>query len=272
MVNWGNGAKGAAGGAAAGAAFGPYGAAIGGVIGGGIGLFTGGDDAPAPPPVSLPYFEEDRARLGSMMDGQSPFAGSEWGGLIAQLQARASGNGPSVAGNAYKQASADSQAALYSMAQNSAGPGGARQAMLQAGRINQGLAQGYSAASLQEQQANQGALSQALGARDAINSTAYQNLLSQQLGLSRSQLAAQQGNQNAGLQEQQIQNAQSAGQYQALSGLALGLGKIYGNSGGGGGMFGGSGGGGGGGGPITQPSQVDGGNPFGQYQRNYYNL
>lgn len=230
MVNWGGGAKGAAGGAAVGAAFGPWGAAIGGVAGGLIGLF-GGDDPSPPPPVNLPYFEEDRARLGQMLDGHSAFAGSEWGGLISQLQARANGTAPSVAGNAYKQAAQDSQAQLMSMAHDSASAGGARQAMLQAGRIQQGLSQGYGAAALQEQQANQGALAQALGARDTINSSAYQGILGQQLGLSRSQMAAQQGNQGAALQEQQIQAGQQAAQWQAYAGLAAGLGKIYGSNG-----------------------------------------
>lgn len=262
MVNWGNGAKGAASGAAVGATFGPWGAAIGGVAGGLLGMF-GGDDEPPPPPVQLPYFEEDRARLGGMLDGQSAFAGSEWGGLISQLQARASGTGPSVAGNAYKQASQDAQNNLASMSHDSASPGGARQATLQAGRIQQGLAQGYGSAALQEQQANQGALAQALGARDTINSQAYQGILQQQLGLSRSQLGAQQGNQNAALQEQQLQNQQAAGQWQAAAGLAAGLGKIYGN-----------------GAPaavgmeaqnsgVTSPT---GGDAFGKYRRNYSDL
>lgn len=228
MANWGAGAKGAAAGASVGAAAGPYGALVGGAVGFGLGMF-GGDDAPPPPPVELPYFEEDRQRLGGMLGGQSAFAGSEWGGLISQLQARANGTAPSVAGNAYKQASQDSMNQLSSMSQNSASPGAARQAALQAGHIQQGLAQGYSAAALQEQQANQGALTSALGARDQINSNAYQNILQQQLGLSRAQQAALSGNQQAGLQEQQIQMQQQAGQMQAYSGLALGLAKIYGN-------------------------------------------
>lgn len=43
----------------------------------------------------LPYFEEDRNRLGGMLDGRSPYAGQEWGGLISQLQQQASGKGPS---------------------------------------------------------------------------------------------------------------------------------------------------------------------------------
>lgn len=258
MVNWGGGAKGAIGGAAVGSTFGPWGAAVGGVAGGLMGMFGGDDDTAAPKPVNLPYFEEDRARLGGMLDGKSAFAGSEWDGLISQLQARASGTGPSVAGNAYKQASQDSENSLASLSQNSASPGAARQALLQTGRIQQGLAQGYGAQALQEQQANQTALGQALGARDTINSQAYQGILGQQLGLSRGQMGAQQGNQNVQLQEQQLQSAQQAAQWQAYAGLAAGLGKIYGTGNPQATVQGG--------GPITRPSQLD---PFGQYRRNY---
>lgn len=264
MPDWGNGAKGAASGAMVGSAFGPWGTAIGGVAGGLYGLFGGGgDDAPPPRPVNLPYFEEDRARLGSMLDGKSAFAGQEWGSLINQLQTRASGLGPSVAGNAYKQASQDSMNQLTSMSHNSSGPGAVRQAQLQAGHIQQGLAQGYSAAALHEQQANQSALAQALSARDAINSNAYQGILGQQLGLGRSQLAALSGNQNVALQEQQIQTQQQAAQFQAYAGLAAGLGKIYGASGGpgqGGFMTNADGSSG----PVTSPDQMD---PFGKYRR-----
>lgn len=255
MVNWGGAGKGAASGAAIGAAAGPWGAAIGGVAGGLLGLFSGDDPSP-PPSVNLPYFDEDRQRLGQMLDGHSAFAGSEWGNLISQLQARANGTAPSVAGNAYKQASQDAQAHLMSMAHDSASAGGARQAMLQAGRIQQGMAQGYGAAALQEQQANQGALAQALGARDTINSSAYQNILGQQLGLSRAQLGAQQGNQNVQLQEQQLQNAQQAAQWQAYAGLAAGLGKIYGSSGPAGAS----------GGSAPTPAQMD--DILGPYRRN----
>lgn len=57
--------------------------------------------------AQLPYWRQDRARLGGMLDGQSPFAGSEWGGLISQLQQQASGQGPSLAQDAYRKASAD---------------------------------------------------------------------------------------------------------------------------------------------------------------------
>lgn len=192
-----------------------------------FGLTQGPDDAPDElKNVHLPGFEEDRARLGGMLNGQSAFAGSEWGSLISQLQARASGEGPSIAGNAYKQASQDSMNNLASLSQNSASPGAARQAILQQGRINQGMAQGYGSAALQEQQMNEGALAQALGARDQINSQAFQGILGQQLGLSRGELAAMQGNQQFYLGNAQIAQQSQAARLQAISSLLAGLGKI----------------------------------------------
>ncbi len=221
MPNWSGGATGAASGAAAGAVFGPWGAAAGGLIGGGLGLFGGGDAEP-PPPVNLPYFEEDRARLGGLLRGQSPFAGSEWGGLVSQLQARASGTGPSVAGNAYKQASQDAFNNLTSLSRNSASPAGARQALLQQGHIQQGLAQGFASARDQEMMGAAGQLAGALGARDQLNQGAYLNVLGQQLGLSQAQQGALQGNQQVALQQQQLQNQQNAAMYQSISNAALG--------------------------------------------------
>jgi hypothetical protein len=268
MVNWGGGAKGAAGGAAAGAAFGPWGAAIGGVAGGLLGMFSGGGGDSGPEQVDLPYFEQDRKRLGGMLDSSAgPFAGSEWGSLISQLQARASGTGPSVAGNAYKQASQDSMNNLGSLSRDSASPAGARQAILQAGRINQGMAQGYGAMALQEQQSNQAVLAQALAARDNINSSAYQGILGQQLGLSRGQMGADQGNQQVVLQQQQLQNQEDAAQMAALSQLAAGLGKVYGAKPPAQPGASGLGANPGIDGPITRPGQVDPTDPFGKYRR-----
>lgn len=259
MVNWGNGAQGAASGAAMGSAAGPWGAVIGGAAGGLMGLFSGDDEAKQARPTSLPHFEEDRARLGGLLQGQSPFAGTEWGALIGQLQARAGGGVPSVAGNAYKQASQDSMNNLASLAQNSSSPSAVRQAQLQAGHIQQGMAQGYGAAALNEQQVNQSALGQALSARDQLNSAAYANILNQQMGLSTAQLHALQGNQGVALQQEQIDQAKQAAQWQAYAGLAAGLGKIYGSSGGSSGEAVSSG-------PITSPEQMD---PFGKYRRSY---
>lgn len=185
----------------------------------------------APTSADLPYFEEDRARLGEMMGGQSPFAGSEWGSLIQQLQARASGQGPSLAGDAYRQASMDSQAALGSMGRNSGTAAGARQALMQQSRTGQGFAQGYANARNQEMVGAQGALTQALGARDQLNSGAFQNLLALQLGLSQHQMQGQLGSQANQLAYQQMLQQQAAAKWQAIAGLLAAGGKLAGSGG-----------------------------------------
>lgn len=185
---------------------------------GGPGEIAGGGAVPFGS-LNLPYFQQDRNDITKTMDGQSPFAGSEWGSLISQLQQRAAGTGPSIAGDAYKQASQDSQNSLASLSQNSSSPGGARQAILQSGKIQQGLAQGYGAARNQEMIGAEGALAQTLGQRDQINSNAYTNLLAQKLGLSANQLKALQGDQQYSLGQQQIDQQRSASKWMALSSL-----------------------------------------------------
>lgn len=145
--------------------------------------------------LNLPYFQQDRDRLGGMLEGRNPYAGQEWGGLVGQLQQQASGQGPSLAMDAYRKASQDNMGALSSMANGSNSPAAARQAMIQQGRVGQGMAAGLSTARTQEQMAAQDSLARALSARDQLNQGAYQHLLNAQLGLSEGQLRAGQGNQ-----------------------------------------------------------------------------
>jgi hypothetical protein len=92
--------------------------------------------------------------------GANPYQG-DWTSLIRQLQQTAAGNGPSLAGNAYKQAASDAMRNAGSMA-GSGSAGGQRQAQYQMGLTNQGLAQGYANARLQEQLGAQQMLSGAL--------------------------------------------------------------------------------------------------------------
>lgn len=92
--------------------------------------------------------------------GQNPYLG-DWRNLIGQLQQTASGNGPSLAGNAYQQAHAQGLSDQMSMAAGGSA-GAARQAGMNMTRMNQGLAAGYSNARLQEQLAAQQALQGAL--------------------------------------------------------------------------------------------------------------
>jgi len=181
--------------------------------------------------LNLPYFQQDRDKLDQLMKGQSPFAGSEWGNLITQLQNRSNGVGPSVAGDAYKQASQDTNNQLMSMSRNSASPAAARQALLQSGRVGMGEAQGYAAARNQEAQGATGQLAGALGARDQINQAAYTNILAQQLGLSEGQLKAGMANQQYNLGRAGIDQQANAAKLQALMTFLAGAAKMSGGGG-----------------------------------------
>lgn len=194
---------------------------------GGPGQIFGGGQVPMGG-INLPFFLQDRERLGGMLNGQSPFAGSEWGGLISQLQNTAAGRGPSVAGDAYRQASMDNSAALASMGQASNSPAAARQAMLQQQRVGQGLAGGYAQARNQEMLGAQNALSGALGARDQLNQGAYLNILAQQLGLNQQQLQAAMANQQFALGSMKNENDLTAAKWGAISGILGGVGSMVG--------------------------------------------
>lgn len=91
---------------------------------------------------------------------QNPYM-SDWQNLIGQLGARARGDGQSLAGDAFKQASAAGMRQQQALAAGGSA-GGARQAGMNMQRINQGQAFGYSNARLQEQLASQQALQGAL--------------------------------------------------------------------------------------------------------------
>lgn len=92
--------------------------------------------------------------------GANPYQ-SNWGALINQLTQQASGQGPSLAGNAYKQAQQTGMQNVLAMSRG--GSAGQAQAGMQTlGRMNQGMAQGYSNARLQEQMAARQQLQMAL--------------------------------------------------------------------------------------------------------------
>lgn len=167
--------------------------------------------------IQLPYAQQDRNYLAeNLMQGSpyaqaaqvgaSPYAGDQ-SALLGQLRSMAAGGGPSIAAQAYQNASQDSLAQQAAMAH-----GGnamvARQAMLNQGRIQQGLANGLAQARTQEQLGaiNQygGAIGQAEQqdlARSGMNAqlqqqaglanqNAYLDQLGKMLGLSQSQLQA----------------------------------------------------------------------------------
>lgn len=192
----------------------------GGLLGNGIGLLKGSSTNMNP---TLPHFDEDRGRLGGMLDGQSAFAGQEWGGLIKQLQDRAAGVGPSLAEQQYRAASQNTTSALGSMSRGSASPGAARQALIQQGRVGQGMAAGVATARTEEQMGATQALTQALGTRDQLNQGAYLDILAQQLGLSRAQLEALTGNADRRERQNTASKQASAAKWGAVAGGLGGL-------------------------------------------------
>lgn len=120
---------------------------------------------------------------------QNPYLG-DWGSLIGQLQQTASGQGPSLAGGAYQQAHAQGLQDQRSMAAGGSA-GQARQAGMNMTGMNQGLAQGYSNARLQEQLAAQQSLQGALaGAGNAWFQPQQANLQSQMATQTNGQMLA----------------------------------------------------------------------------------
>src|SRR5262245_5594735 len=105
-INWGQGGQGAVGGAlggaAAGAPFGPWGigigAAAGGILGGLGGLFSGDDESKRRYEEYLRQVQNRQApQLGAAgQAGLSDFRRNQQG-LVGQLEAMASGRGPSLA-------------------------------------------------------------------------------------------------------------------------------------------------------------------------------
>ena len=169
--------------------------------------------------INSPFFIQDRDRLGAMLQGRNPFAGQEWNPLIQQLQQQASGQGPSMAEQQYRQASQQTMSGLQSLSRGSGSPGAAREAMLQQARVGQGMAQGVTQARTQEMLGAQGNLAQALGARDQINQQSYLNVLAQQLGLNEQQLRAMLANQQYKLGMEGVQQQRDAAKWSAVAGV-----------------------------------------------------
>lgn len=108
----------------------------------------------------------------------NPYQG-QWDALLGQLSETAAGRGPSLAGDAYKQAHAQGMNDTLAMSRGGSA-GAAHAGMQQMGRANQGFAQGYANARLQEQLAARQQLTGALqGAGQAWWQPQYTNLLSQ---------------------------------------------------------------------------------------------
>jgi hypothetical protein len=92
--------------------------------------------------------------------GANPYLG-QWNTLLGQLGQQANGQGPSLASQAFSQASAAGLRQQQSLAAGGSA-GAARQAGMNMARINQGQAAGFANARLQEQMAARQALVQAL--------------------------------------------------------------------------------------------------------------
>ena len=190
---------------------------------GAIGQWLGQGGQPPLNQQDLPYFQEDRDRLGGMLGGRSAFVndqitnpyGGDFRALIGQLQQQAGPGGNDVfssqAMQNYQAGNQRGMANQLAMAR-SGGPGvspalAGRQAAMGMGRLNQGLSQGMTAARTQERLGAQGALAGVLGGaanadqgyqglqatQQRSNQQAFLDLLGKQLGLSEGQMRGQLG-------------------------------------------------------------------------------
>lgn len=103
-------------------------------------------------------------RPGAPQAQQNPYL-PDWTNLIGQLQQQASGTGPSMADNAFKQAMNTTQNQSLAMARGGSA-GGARQAGMALGDAQNGMMGNYANARLQEQLLARQSLMGALGGRD----------------------------------------------------------------------------------------------------------
>lgn len=144
--------------------------------------------------------DADRALVNPYLQTQSPYInpqGSQVGNhnaLISMIRGRAMGQGPSLAEDAYKQASSNTLNNLLTMSHGST-PGAARAAVNQMGNINQGMASGLAQARNQEIVGATGQLGQAINAadnsllqRERANQDAWLQMMAQRFGLTRQQL------------------------------------------------------------------------------------
>jgi hypothetical protein len=116
-------------------------------------------------PAGRKAWEWGQGRPNAPQIGANPYQG-KWDTLIGQLEQQSAGQGPSLAGNAYKEAHAQGLRDQMSMASGGSA-GQARQAGMNMTRMNQGLAHGYGNARLQEQLAARQQLSGAIGGAGA---------------------------------------------------------------------------------------------------------
>lgn len=142
---------------------------------------------------------DDRQMLMNQMGSGSPYISNSpqtgnWSNLIKQLQLQSSGQGPSLAGDAYNNASNNAMNQAIAMSHGSTA-GSARAGINQLGNVQSGMANGLANARNQE---IMGARSQLGGAitgaeqtdiqRQKANQDAWLQLLNQQMGLTKAQM------------------------------------------------------------------------------------
>lgn len=136
--------------------------------------------------------QENRAAMAPYLDAGSPYINPQSGyqgnynQLITMLGNRAAGQGPSVAGDAYKQAASEGIQRALALS-NSGQAGGGRAALQQIGNTNQGLASGYAMARNNEMAGATGQLGGAINLadasqlnRDKANQEAWLKMLNEQ--------------------------------------------------------------------------------------------
>lgn len=159
-ANWGGGIKGATGGALAGSAIMP---GLGTLIGGGLGflggMFGGGpnENDAKNRQMLMDYYNTVNGRQAPQAGpaSQSAYSGfrANQSNLISRLEALASGQGPSLATQQFKEATDRNQAAQASMANSGrGGPLAALTAQSNMGLLGAQAAQGSAAGRIQEQQ------------------------------------------------------------------------------------------------------------------------
>lgn len=160
MANWEQGLKGAAGGGLAGAGLGgPVGAVIGGGLGFLGGMFGGGENEndARQRQMLMDYFQSVNGRQAPQSGpaAQSAYSGfrQNQSGLISRLEALASGQGPSLASQQFKEATDRNQASQASMANSGrGGPMALLNAQNNMGLLGAQAAQGSASARIAEQQ------------------------------------------------------------------------------------------------------------------------
>lgn len=147
-INWSGGAQGAAGGAMAGSA---VGGPAGTLIGGGLGLLGGLFGGDGTDKRMLDYYNQLTQQGPAAQAGYSDFRGNQ-ANLISNLEAQASGRGPSLAGEQLKAAQESNSKQQLGLAQSGAGNPAAAAMMAQSNIAQMGMQSSQDAAQARMQE------------------------------------------------------------------------------------------------------------------------